>query len=440
MQRRHLIKGLGILATAPLIPTIARANIGSNKFEKKRKADHAMKPTFFRNEDNEFKFLSVLGMAHYKFADIGELLAIRDMTDEADASSFVKAYLQWAESRKAIAGDCARKARLFSARDAYLRASTYYFAATYYLDQAGMADRFPELFKNHRDCWKMAAVLMDFKYEEFSIPYENTSLAGFFISHKNDNSPRPLCIFNNGSDGSILDVWTSGGSGLFDRGYNLLTFDGPGQGSSLFEKNLYFRYDWEKVITPVVDSVTNRKDVDRNKIVVLGISQGGYWVPRAAAFEKRIKAIIADPGVTNVSTSWLKNLPQPMLDLLNSADKEKFNQYMEAGFKEYPQAKALYNFRARPYGFNNPFDVYEEVRKYNLNDVADKIECPVIITSPDEEEFWPGQSEELFNLLQSPKQLIRFGEKDGANYHCEPKARVFWEQQVLDKLDEIIKD
>ena len=55
---------------------------------------------------------------------------------------------------------------------------------------------------------------MDFNYEEFEIPYEQTTIKGFFISHKGDHAARPLCIFNNGSDGSIIDILTYGGAGF----------------------------------------------------------------------------------------------------------------------------------------------------------------------------------------------------------------------------------
>ncbi len=290
---------------------------------------------FFKNETNEFNFLNLLGKVHYKFADVGELLAIRKEIDETNPASFVQAFIKFADSCKLIAESCAKKGLMISARDAYARASAYYYAATDYLDAALQSEKFQEVFVVHRQCWKAAARLMDFDYEEFSIPYEGTTLAGFFMSHKGDRSPRPVCIFNNGSDGSIVDCWTYGGAGIFERGYNLMTFDGPGQGSSLFEKKLYFRPDWEKVITPVVDSIIHRKEVDKNKMVLLGISQGGYWVPRAAAFEKRLKAIIADPGVTDVASSWIGHLPPPLLSLLQAGKKDEFNAYMEGGLNNH---------------------------------------------------------------------------------------------------------
>lgn len=430
------MKGIGLMGLGGLVPL---KNVNAKNMNTVNLPGSTPAFDFFKKESNEFKFINVLGKAHYKLADIGELLAIKDAVNEDDAASFVSAYTTLADKCKATANGCLQKGHTVSARDAYLRASTYYSAATDYLDEALQSEKFTSVFKAHRDCWKAGVQLMDVDYEEFDIPYEGTTIKGFFFSHKHDKSKRPLCIYNNGSDGSILDCWTMGGAGLLERGYNMVTFDGPGQGSSLFEKNLYFRYDWEKVITPVVDSVINRKEVDKNKIVLLGISQGGYWVPRAAAFEKRLKAIVVDPGVVNVSTSWFDSTPQQLLALYKLGNKEMFNNYFKEGMEKAPVAAALYNFRARPYGFDNPFDTYAAAEKYNLKDVADKISCPVIITSPDDETFWPGQSQQLFDLIKSPKQLIKFTEEEGGNYHCEPKARILWEQKVLDRLDEILK-
>lgn len=436
MERRNFMKGIGLVGLSGMMPL---KNLNTKNMIINKASDPTPALIFFKKESNEFKFLNVLGKAHFRFVDVGELLAIRDAINEDDASSYVSTYTNFADRCKSIADDCLQKGYNISARDAYLRASTYYFGAMDYLDEAMQMDKLLPLFKTHRDCWQAGMKLMNLDYEEFDIPYEGTTIKGFFISHKHDKFKKPLCIFTNGSDGPILDWWTMGGAGMFERGYNLVTYDGPGQGSSLFEKNLHFRYDWEKVVTPVIDSVINRKEVDKNKIVLYGISQAGYWVPRAAAFEKRIKAIVVDPGVVDVSTSWLNSLPKEMVTILQSGNKEQFNGYMQAGLKQYPTAASLYNFRARPYGFDNPYDTYKAPEKYNLQGVADKITCPVIITSPDDEQFWPGQSQQLYDIIKSPKQLISFTRAQGANYHCEPKARVFWEQQVLDRLDEVVK-
>src|SRR3954469_18292856 len=79
--------------------------------------------------------------------------------------------------------------------------------------------------------------------------------------------------------------------------------------------------------------------------------------------------------------------------------------------------------RARPYGVSSPFDLFTEVRRYQLRDVADRIRTPSLITEPEGEQFWPGQSEQLAGLLTAPHELARFGVADGANWHCQPLGR-----------------
>jgi hypothetical protein len=113
-------------------------------------------------------------------------------------------------------------------------------------------------------------------------------------------------IMNNGSDGAVTSIWPPVAAGGVARDCNVLIFDGPGQQSMLFERRLPFWHDWEQVITPVVDFLLGRSDVDPQQIVLYGIGQAGYWVPRALAFEHRIAAAIADPGAYDVFEPWAK--------------------------------------------------------------------------------------------------------------------------------------
>ncbi len=196
MQRRFFMRSFALIGMRTMLPYSGINHFSANgNSNPNQPGDSSPQLIFFKNEDNEFKFLNVLGKAHYKFADIGELLAIRDAIDETDPSSFVIEYVKLADACKATADDCISKGLLTSARDAYLRASNYYYAATEYLDAASQAEKFPALFKIHQECWKAAAKLMDFNYEEFNIPYEGTSLSGFLMSHKKDKSATPFVYF-----------------------------------------------------------------------------------------------------------------------------------------------------------------------------------------------------------------------------------------------------
>jgi alpha-beta hydrolase superfamily lysophospholipase len=278
--------------------------------------------------------------------------------------------------------------------------------------------------------------LFDPPIEPVAIPYEGTTLHGFYMRGRSKARRRPLLILINGSDGSLLDMWLWGGAGAPARGYDCLTFDGPGQGYALWKQKLYFRPDWEKVITPVVDFVLSRPDVDPKRIAIQGISQGGYWVPRALAFEKRIAAAVADPGVVDVSTSWLDPLPPPLVTLLKAGRKTEFDSFITKGLS--PANRATLNFRTRPFGFASYFDTYKAVSEYNLRDVAPKIQCPLLITSPVNEAYWPGQSKQLYEMLNCPKKLVEFTEADGADLHCEPKGTGMRDLRVFNWLNQTL--
>ena len=88
-----------------------------------------------------------------------------------------------------------------------------------------------------------------------------------------------------------------GAAGAIRRGYNCLTFDGPGQGAPIREQKLPFRYDWEAVVTPAVDYVLTRPDVDGDNLRSMGMSLGGYLAARAVAFEHRFRAAVFFDGV-----------------------------------------------------------------------------------------------------------------------------------------------
>ena len=67
------------------------------------------------------------------------------------------------------------------------------------------------------------------------------------------------------------------------RGYNVLLFDGPGQGRNLIKDGIHIRPDWENVVRPVIDYALTRPEIDPDKIVLAGWSFGGFLAPRAAA-------------------------------------------------------------------------------------------------------------------------------------------------------------
>ena len=399
-------------------------------------AGAARPPYFFKNPTFEFVFLISLGRAYFSAGNVGKVLYISTQVEDGNSESAYVAFKKAGDEALAQAEESASHGHKESARQAYMWAQNYYDSSTYFVDGSKDPTRFLPTWELLHDCWLKSLPLFDPPIEPVKIPYENTELHGFIFRGKSTAQKRPLLILVNGSDGSLLDMWTQGGAGAAARGYDCLTFDGPGQGYALWKQNLHFRPDWEKVITPVVDYALSRPEVDPKRIALQGISQGGFWVPRALAFEKRIAAGIADPGVVDVSTSWTAALPKPMLELLKAGRKAEFDGYFAKSFSE--SAKSYLNFRMRPYGFTSYYDTFKAVLDYSLADVAQNIRCPMLITEPANESFWPGQSRQLYGLLTSPKKLVHFSESDGADLHCEPQGLGIRDLRIFNWLDEIL--
>jgi dienelactone hydrolase len=396
--------------------------------------------TFFDDDAFNFEVQNLLGSVRVGCGDVGEILAtVATITDAgAGAESWVAAWQALGERVAAIADAAAARHHRISARDAYLRAATYFAAALASVDGVKDPDQaLQRAFTQHRRCFEAYVDLLGPAVVRVGIPYEGSTMPGHLFAPVTGGPPRPTVVLNNGSDGAVTSLL-----GMVEaaraRGYNAVTFDGPGQQSMLFDRGIPFRPDWEHVITPIVDFLRGRPEVDPDRIALYGISQAGYWVPRALAHEHRIAAAVVDPGVVDVSTSWSAHLPKEMVTMLDGGDRTTFDQWMQLGAST-PQEAQEFAWRAKPYGITDPFDLFVAVRRYRLDpDVIRRITTPLLVTDPEGEQFWPGQSRQLYDSLPAPKQIVSFSAAEGADRHCEPMARSLVEQRVFDWLDETL--
>ena len=393
----------------------------------------------FADEEFNYVFQILLGGAYYRVAEVGTCLAIAEQIVDGDSASAFKAMIVAGDRLSEIARAAEATGRRVSARQAYMEAANYVFSATRFVNPISAPDGFAVNWLRHQELWDKAAALLDPPAEPLAVPYEKTTLPGYFFRVDESNKSRPLLIFNSGSDGGMLSAWTLGIAPALERGYNVFVFHGPGQGTALLQQKLYSRPDWEKVVSPVIDYISMRREIDLGRIALLGVSQGGYWAARAAAFESRIAACIADPGIWDVSTAWTRLLSRSQLDLLAAGQQEQFDRSLHLDLKSRPKAAAALVFRMRPFGLTSPYEAFSAVQQYKLAEVVDRIRCPVLSTDPEGEQFWPGQSKQLYDALQAPKTLLKFTASEGADLHCEPKALGLRAQRIFDWLDQTLK-
>ena len=210
------------------------------------------------------------------------------------------------------------------------------------------------------ECRQAALPHIDPPGERVQIPYEGTHLYGILRKPRGVERP-PIVVMCMGLD-SAKEEMDAYESVFLARGLATLAFDGPGQGEAEYE--LRIRGDYEAPVKAVVDFVETRSDVDASRIGLWGVSLGGYYASRAAAFEKRVRACISLSGPFDWADIW---------PTMNPLTREAFRV----------RAKCATPEEAAEYG-----------RTLTLKGVASKITCPLFVVAGKEDRIVPWQDGE----------------------------------------------
>jgi len=387
----------------------------------------------FHDPNFTFEFIRTLGYSYEKGADLGESIATARKITDGDFNSWYESWLNTAKRIESLAITADQQKQMVTARETHLRASNYYRTAGFYMVDVKDQDKSISAYDKSKENFLKAISYLPY-VEVVTIPYEKTKLTGYLIHAKNKNAP--LVIVNTGFDGTAEELYFEVGEAFHARGYNCLLVDGPGQGNVLRKQNLPFRPDWEKVVTPIVDYVETLKDIDKNKIALMGISMGGYLAPRAAAFEPRIKALIANGGVYDLGAAAYAVLPKELIDLIDN-NPDEFNKYIENEMKSNTTARWYYKNGMWSFHAKTPADFMKKIRLYNLNGVTQNIKATTLIVDSEADTFMKGQARTLFEKLKSPKTYILFTRQQAAQSHCQMGATAISNEFIIDWLDNV---
>ncbi len=195
-------------------------------------------------------------------------------------------WVEMADKLVSLAEEDEAAGRGFSAGTKLDRASLYYQTAERM--QAHGAPERVAVFRKGQDSFAKAVASGRWPLERVEIPYDGGIIPGWFMPASWGEGPRPTVVFVNGLDSSKeMLVWTRVGSELARRGIATLHIDQPGTGEALRAHGLVAIVDSERWASRVVDYLETRPDVDARKIGMMGLSLGGYYAPRAVAFEPR---------------------------------------------------------------------------------------------------------------------------------------------------------
>ncbi len=395
-------------------------------------------------DDAEFWFEleRLFGSAEYGGALFGEVMAIAADIKSGDYDSWYTAMSNFADRLSAEADDQLKRGHKISARDNYLRSCSYYRSADFFLHANPADPRVKRAFERSTACYKAAAPLFSPAIEPVEIPYEGTTLQGYLHLVDDSGKPRQTLLLNNGFDGSPEEMHWNGARAAVERGYNVLVFDGPGQYSAIHRQGLHFRHDWENVVTPVFNYALTRKEIDPKKIALHGESLGGYLAPRAAAFEHRLAACIADDGVYDFGASQLSAFPADKRDQIRAAlfvpSAPELDQALEQTIKTNSVARWGFTHGMYVTGAKSPRAFLAATQSFNMRDgIAEQIKCPTLVCDAGKDIFFEGQAQQLFDHLTCTKKMIRFTDTEGAAAHCEMGASRLAYARMYDWLDEV---
>ncbi len=398
---------------------------------------------FKDNSEFWFEISRLFGAAEYGGAMFGEVIAIAKNIKSGDYDSWYDAHSAVADRLADEAEGQLKKGHRISARDNYLRASSYYRSAEFFLHAKPQDPRMKRAFERTTACYKQAAALFTPAIEAVEIPYEGTTLPGYFHPADASGAPRKTLLLNSGFDGSPEEMHWMGARAAVERGFNVLVFDGPGQFASVHGQGLHFRADWENVVTPVVNYALTRKDVDPKRIALHGESLGGYLAPRAAAFEHRLAACIADDGVYDYGIAQLVGVPADkraaVVAGLAAPSAPEIDAMLANAMKTSGVARWAFTHGMYAFGVDTPRAYLAATQAFHLRDgIAEQIKCPTLVCDAEKDLFFQGQAQELFGHLTCPKTFMMFTDAEGAGAHCEAGASRLAYGRMYDWLDEIL--
>lgn len=388
------------------------------------------RPNFFTDRTYNFEANRVLTDISVAGGDTGEAMQAITGIKAGDEQGWYNAWKAAGDRTTALAN---RTNDAIAKGNALLRAHTYYRTAEFFLNPHDPLRK--DIWKRNVDSFDEGLRALGVAHERFAIPYGSHHLNAIYYPGPAGSEKRPLLMVVSGYDGTMEELYLSTVAAAMQRGYSVLTYEGPGQGSVIREQGLTFQPDWEKPTGAVLDKYLE-SHAKPNKIVLVGESLGGYLAPRAAAFDSRIDGVVAYDVFFDAYANAARNVPHFAFWLHDHGYDDLLNKlgtrHSDSGGKWAVQNGEWV------FGVSTPFAVLDAFKPYNLSGVADKIKGDVLILAGADDHFViPGQLEAFQKSLTNAHSVsaVTFDRISGAGEHCQIGAPSVWQGVFFDWLN-----
>lgn len=336
-----------------------------------------------------------------RIGEIEEMCApLQDAAQQPDAAgtkAFRDTWSKMADKLCGLAGEDEARGRLISAGAKYNRAAIYLLTAER-LQARGVPGRL-ELYRRFLDVFARGVQLSGEHCERVEIPYGDAHIAGLYVRAEGVDGPAPILVQVNGLDSTKemkyrvgLPAW------LAQRGVSSLVIDQPGTGEALRLHGMHAVYDSERWASRVVDWLETRSDVDPKRIGLEGVSLGGYYCPRAVAFEPRFAMGV----VWGANHDW--------------RDVQKKRLAKEGSFP----VPHYWEHVRWVWGAKDMDEFMRIAEHVHLDGILDRIRVPFLVTHGQKDSqiplHWAERTYE--QLVNSPKRELKvFTEREGGVQH-----------------------
>jgi len=284
-------------------------------------------------------------------------------------------WMRVGDEHRAIADEAERSGHLVTAADAYQRAAwCYHLGKFLWFEDRALHD---DLRERTVATYAKALPRLDPPGRRIEAPFEGAIIPGILRAPRGASRP-PVVILVPGLD-SVKEELYAMENDFLRRGLATLTIDGPGQGENA--PRFPIRADWSSVIGPLLDDVSaNERGLDLGRVGLMGISMGGIYGPRAAAKEKRLRAIVALAGPYDLSECWAG-----------------LNPLTKGGYVFYTHSQ-------------DEAEAFERSKALTLRGVLRDVRCPLLVIHGGKDRLFPPEQAERIvreapnaNLLLYPE-------------------------------------
>lgn len=313
---------------------------------------------------------------------------------------------------------------------AYLRAAEFFMASTD-PDKTESYERQAKLFRDIASSDISAGRL-----REAEVPYESGHLPAWHLPVPEGVESKGTVVVHGGFDSYAEELYPTVRS-IPEGGYDAVLFEGPGQGSVIRRQGIVFTTAWEKPVAAVLDHF------NLNDVTLLGISLGGYLAPRAAAFEPRVKRVIAFDVCWDLFEAALSTRPTPLRAAMQTLLALRAGRIVDRltlrQMKRDPMMRWAVEHGTYVFGIERPYDYFRRMKEFTTRHISSRITQDFLLLAGAEDHYMPvehfhKQAKALTQVRSFTGRM--FTRAESAHTHCQCGNLGLAMRVMLDWIDE----